>query len=256
MLLPSQCRAARALLGWSQADLEARSQIAKRTIADFENGVRSWHPNTERTLQSTFEDNGVLLLEADVDGPGVRLRAHAPRLCQREDVPQKRAIIFSFEYRGERRLGYISYDALASIALDSLDGIEVFDRDQHRIVWRAADKVDQGEFDLDGRIMLGRSDISPIPFNSNAKLRWFNEKFDYGRYSDVSVVALEDIALPRTPNGGIWEEVGKFDVEKMHRESTGFKDVERIVRRYGWSFLTKEPSGRTRSDSAGIKGKE
>ena len=39
---PAQCRAARALLNWSQQDLVAHSKITKKTIADFERGAT--HP--------------------------------------------------------------------------------------------------------------------------------------------------------------------------------------------------------------------
>src|SRR5437868_5833721 len=41
-LSPAQCRAARALLNWSQVDLVRASGITKKTIADFERGAN--HP--------------------------------------------------------------------------------------------------------------------------------------------------------------------------------------------------------------------
>ena len=36
-----QCKAARALLDWSQEDLSQRAKVAKATIGDFERGARN-----------------------------------------------------------------------------------------------------------------------------------------------------------------------------------------------------------------------
>ena len=38
-LSPAQCRAARALLNWSQEDLVRHCKITKKTVADFERGA-------------------------------------------------------------------------------------------------------------------------------------------------------------------------------------------------------------------------
>ena len=38
-LSPAQCRAARALLNWTQEDLVRNSKVTKKTIADFERGA-------------------------------------------------------------------------------------------------------------------------------------------------------------------------------------------------------------------------
>jgi len=45
----TQCRAARALLNWSQEDLVAHSKITKKTIADFERGAT--HPRAPTLAQ-------------------------------------------------------------------------------------------------------------------------------------------------------------------------------------------------------------
>jgi len=81
-ITPSQCRAARALLGWSQDDLKDRSGVAKVTIADFERGARARAPyaDTFRRLVDAFGSGGVLFLadgEMAAGGPGVRLRQGA-----------------------------------------------------------------------------------------------------------------------------------------------------------------------------------
>ena len=79
-LLASQCRAARAMLGFSQRDLAKHAEVAHRTIADFETGSRTPHPRTLKAIRETLEKSGVLFIDADPTGPtalgaGVRLKA-------------------------------------------------------------------------------------------------------------------------------------------------------------------------------------
>jgi hypothetical protein len=44
-ILPSQCRAARALLDMDHAELAGRAVVSRDIIADFENGGRTPSPN-------------------------------------------------------------------------------------------------------------------------------------------------------------------------------------------------------------------
>lgn len=74
VLNAAQCRAARALLGWSQEELEGASQVAKKTIADFERGARMPYPRTLKDLRHALEGAGVEFIDANGGGPGVRLR--------------------------------------------------------------------------------------------------------------------------------------------------------------------------------------
>ncbi|ESX28278.1 helix-turn-helix domain-containing protein [Mesorhizobium sp. M0030] len=72
-LSPSQCRAARALVGWSQDQLAAASQVAKTTIANFEAGKRTPYDRTLVDLQAALEAAGVELIPQNGGGAGVRL---------------------------------------------------------------------------------------------------------------------------------------------------------------------------------------
>lgn len=76
-LTVEQCRAGRALLGWSQEQLAEQSNATQRTVADFERGARQPYERTLRDLREAMELAGVIFL-ADGDtasgGPGVRLR--------------------------------------------------------------------------------------------------------------------------------------------------------------------------------------
>ena len=73
-LTPAQCRAARALLNWSQAQLAEASKIATKTIANFELGKRQPHDRTLDDLRDALEAAGVIFVAENGDGPGVRLR--------------------------------------------------------------------------------------------------------------------------------------------------------------------------------------
>jgi transcriptional regulator with XRE-family HTH domain len=70
----AQVRAARALLGWSQETLAKRSRIARATLQHFEAGRRDPVPGTLTLLRQTLEAAGVMFIDPNGGGPGVRLR--------------------------------------------------------------------------------------------------------------------------------------------------------------------------------------
>lgn len=69
-----QVRAARALLNWSQGKLSEAAGVARATLAEFEAGKRTPISNNLEAIRSALEANGVVFLEANEIGPGVRLR--------------------------------------------------------------------------------------------------------------------------------------------------------------------------------------
>lgn len=75
-LVAEQCRAARALIGWSRGELSERCGVAASTLADFEAGKRAPYPRTLADVRRTLEEAGVAFIQASVDGgAGVRLKA-------------------------------------------------------------------------------------------------------------------------------------------------------------------------------------
>jgi transcriptional regulator with XRE-family HTH domain len=72
---PAQCRAARALLGWTQAALAAEAGVGQRTVADFERGCRGVQPRTLRSIAAALEAAGVEFTWTDAGGQGVQLAA-------------------------------------------------------------------------------------------------------------------------------------------------------------------------------------
>jgi transcriptional regulator with XRE-family HTH domain len=77
MLKPPQCRAARALLNWTQAELAERTAISAVSIRAFEKGGEMRESNL-RLLKLTFEAAGVVFQdegELISGGLGVRFRS-------------------------------------------------------------------------------------------------------------------------------------------------------------------------------------
>jgi transcriptional regulator with XRE-family HTH domain len=79
-LFPEQCRAARGLLDWTQAQLAALAGVSRSTIKDFECRRHGLHSATEALLIDALEKGGVRLLFTDSGGPGVQLTRAAVRL--------------------------------------------------------------------------------------------------------------------------------------------------------------------------------
>ncbi|OWV74708.1 XRE family transcriptional regulator [Rhizobium sp. R339] len=76
-LLPAQCRAARALIGWSLDELSSASKISTQTIADFEAGILSPPERILQDMKRSFETAGVLFILENGGGAGVRLAKRA-----------------------------------------------------------------------------------------------------------------------------------------------------------------------------------
>lgn len=75
MITAAQIRAARAMLGWSAAELASRSGVSKRTMVKIEAG-HGIPPTTTGTLQSitaTLEAAGIEFIGTPDDGPGIRI---------------------------------------------------------------------------------------------------------------------------------------------------------------------------------------
>jgi transcriptional regulator with XRE-family HTH domain len=73
----AQCRAGRALLGWSQDDLVKDSKVGKSTIANFEAGKSTPYDRTLADVQAALEKAGVEFTNGDE--PGVKLKAKGKR---------------------------------------------------------------------------------------------------------------------------------------------------------------------------------
>jgi len=57
---PEQCKAARAVIGWTVEQAANQSQVNKSTVIAFENKVNSPQKKTLQRLQQAYESVGVL----------------------------------------------------------------------------------------------------------------------------------------------------------------------------------------------------
>jgi len=73
-LTAAQCRAGRALVEWSQAQLSQSAAIDIQTIADFEKRLRAADETTRRRLRATLEAAGVVFIAENGGGAGARLK--------------------------------------------------------------------------------------------------------------------------------------------------------------------------------------
>ena len=73
-MTPIFCRLARTALGWSVKDLAKASNLGTATLHRFEQGKDS-RASTRKLLKHTFEAQGIIFLEDDVEGkPGIRFQ--------------------------------------------------------------------------------------------------------------------------------------------------------------------------------------
>ena len=73
MVLPVQSKMARAALGWSVRDLAREASVGVNTVVRFEAGQVQPIAATLAAIQRAFEAAGIIFIEQDDGGPGVRL---------------------------------------------------------------------------------------------------------------------------------------------------------------------------------------
>ena len=78
MISPSQFRAARAMLGWRQADLAEKAGVSPISIKNIERGATKPRASTVLAIQDAFDNADVEFIDRDqvsaVGGVGVRFK--------------------------------------------------------------------------------------------------------------------------------------------------------------------------------------
>jgi transcriptional regulator with XRE-family HTH domain len=74
MITPAQCRAARALLEWTQNQLAEAARVGVVTIRQFESSDTEPRRATIDVIKRALEAAGVEFIDENGGGPGVRLR--------------------------------------------------------------------------------------------------------------------------------------------------------------------------------------
>jgi transcriptional regulator with XRE-family HTH domain len=82
-LTPAQCRAARALLNWSQEDLVRRSGTTRKIVADFDRGATRPHPRNMARIKAAFEAQGIEFLSRNGEGLFLGRKALGKRTPER-----------------------------------------------------------------------------------------------------------------------------------------------------------------------------
>jgi len=75
-MTPTQCRSARALIGWTQDDLARSAEVGEVTLRQFERGRRRASPCDPKGVAArALEEASVKFIDANKGGgPGIRLR--------------------------------------------------------------------------------------------------------------------------------------------------------------------------------------
>jgi transcriptional regulator with XRE-family HTH domain len=78
-ITPELCKAARALVGFHQRALSKRAKVGNQTLADFERGARVPLPENLAKIRAALEAAGVVFIDSNGGGPGVRLKRKPKR---------------------------------------------------------------------------------------------------------------------------------------------------------------------------------
>lgn len=81
MVTSAQIRAARGLLNWTVRDLAERSGVHRNTITRVETDATGPGYSIE-AIQRALEAVGVIFVEANGEGPGVRLRKDSQQAAE------------------------------------------------------------------------------------------------------------------------------------------------------------------------------
>jgi DNA-binding XRE family transcriptional regulator len=68
-----QSKMARAALGWNTIDLAKAAEVSPTTVNQFEQGTTAPLRSTLAAIRRAFEDAGIIFIDEDEHGPGVRL---------------------------------------------------------------------------------------------------------------------------------------------------------------------------------------
>ena len=77
-MTPSQSRAARGLIGWTQAELAVAAKVGVVTVRQFEGGNAEPRSATLTVMRHALEAAGVIFIPENGGGAGVRLKKAPP----------------------------------------------------------------------------------------------------------------------------------------------------------------------------------
>lgn len=165
-ITPSQIRAGRALLDWSQEQLAAKAKVGLSTARDYEKERRSGELSGVKAIRQALENHGVIFLASEGDyGPGVRLVAKMPNVLRRPTkLGRWSALVIPVEWRGREIEVFVSQEALDDLAhfqetRPEAEYIALFDEHRTKILKAAAAAIDVGRVTPDRRVHLKSDDF-------------------------------------------------------------------------------------------------
>jgi transcriptional regulator with XRE-family HTH domain len=161
----AQCRAARALLDWSQDQLAENARVARATIADFERNVRMPMRQNLLSMMSTFEAAGVAFIPDGEDsegGAGVRFRK-VELEYSRTLRPDGWDLVLPVRHRGKRYSVVIGRGIIDDIDRASYrteaERVKAVQNHLPQFLRAAEEKIVRSDVLDDDRVLLTRSDF-------------------------------------------------------------------------------------------------
>jgi transcriptional regulator with XRE-family HTH domain len=167
VIIPSQVRAARAMLGWSQEQLAQDAEVGLSTVREFESERRAADTGAVASLRRALWNGGVVFTPGTPDaGPGVRLVADRPNVIRRPTTVQRwEGMPFGVEWRGKAITVFVAIevmDDLGRFTGNTPDEayLQTFDRHRGQILDGIAIAArDPANYDQYGRLYLRQKDL-------------------------------------------------------------------------------------------------
>ena len=167
-ITPSQMRAGRALLDWSQEQLATTAGVSLSTVRDYEKERRGdiVVAGGLKAIREALENQGVDFLPSQGDfGPGVRIHAKMPNVL-RWPIKLGRfdSLLIPAEWRGQQVEVFVPQDVLDDLGRcrsTRPDGayLRLFEEHRALILKAAASAIDAGRVGKDRRVHLTHDDF-------------------------------------------------------------------------------------------------
>lgn len=169
-ILPSQVRAARALLDWSQETLAEKSGVGISTVRDFEADRRDPAAESIAGIRDALVQAGVRFVALDGEcGPGVRLEIEVPKITVRPDKVSFETdnLGFQVSWRGNGVHVFLPTMILDDLEENSRKGkgndayLAEFKKHEALIIQKLCRALYSGRADVEGRLTLRSRDFFP-----------------------------------------------------------------------------------------------
>jgi len=167
-LTPSQIRAGRALIGWSQEQPADAADVSLSTVRDYEKERRGdiLVVGGLRAIRHALENQGVDFLRSEGDfGPGVRLRAVMPNVLRwPTKLGRFDALLIPVEWRGQQVEVLVPQEVLDDLGRfrsiqPAGEYVRLFEQYRTLILKAAAAAIDAGRVAMDRRVHLAGDDF-------------------------------------------------------------------------------------------------